>query len=427
MHTIVAGSTGSGKSFASQVIAEEALENDVAVVIFDPTAQWTGFLRELEQDNIKELFKAFGMNPKKDTTSYKGNIIRVDNPLEIIDLDEYMKPGEITIFDCHKMSFEDLDKFVANTVSQVFMSELDEQEDLRLLMCYDEVHRLLPKFGGSGAGFMQIERACREFRKWGIGVLLISQVLSDFMNEIKANINTEVLMRTRDEEDLEHVSMKYGDNVVQSLVKASVGTGMLQNSDYNKGRPYLTRFRPVKHAIERLPEGELQQYQNYNDKIRDLRHQIKQLQEKHDVDPMDYEIELNLAENKLKEARFDIVEMYLEETEKTIHRKWEDLGDEPEPRKKELLDEATMQRYIELAKRERNDVETRPTTRPTNNEPVEELVEDEPKNNTQPVCTETENASEKDSQKEQKKTKKPSPQNQEQKSALDELEGLLDD
>jgi len=39
---------------------------------------------------------------------------------------------------------------------------------------------------------LQVERACREFRKWGMGVMLISQVLNDFVGEIKANINTEV-------------------------------------------------------------------------------------------------------------------------------------------------------------------------------------------------------------------------------------------
>ena len=62
-------------------------------------------------------------------------------------------------------------------------------------MVYDEVHRLLAKFGGTGHGILQLERACREFRKWGIGLVLISQMLGDFVENIHANIATEVQIR----------------------------------------------------------------------------------------------------------------------------------------------------------------------------------------------------------------------------------------
>jgi len=41
-HTIIAGATGSGKTVAAQTIIEEALNKNIAVIVFDPTAQWTG-------------------------------------------------------------------------------------------------------------------------------------------------------------------------------------------------------------------------------------------------------------------------------------------------------------------------------------------------------------------------------------------------
>ncbi|HEY9704968.1 MAG TPA: DUF87 domain-containing protein, partial [Allocoleopsis sp.] len=46
VHTIVAGATGGGKSVAAQVVVEEALLKNVAVIVFDPTAQWSGMLRK---------------------------------------------------------------------------------------------------------------------------------------------------------------------------------------------------------------------------------------------------------------------------------------------------------------------------------------------------------------------------------------------
>jgi len=46
MHTLVAGSTGGGKTVSAEVLIEEALLKGVSVFVFDPSAQWTGFLRK---------------------------------------------------------------------------------------------------------------------------------------------------------------------------------------------------------------------------------------------------------------------------------------------------------------------------------------------------------------------------------------------
>src|SRR3990167_7506281 len=132
--------------------------------------------------------------------------------------------------------------FVANMIRQIFHSKLDEFRGLKYLVVFDEIHRILPKFGGTGEGFTQIERSCREFRKWCIGIVLISQVLSDFVGEIKANINTQIQMKTRDEGDLNRIKMQYGEEFIQALVKATVGSGMVQNSAYNRGQPFYVTF-----------------------------------------------------------------------------------------------------------------------------------------------------------------------------------------
>ncbi|MFH1638240.1 MAG: hypothetical protein ABIB71_07475, partial [Candidatus Woesearchaeota archaeon] len=120
-----------------------------------------------------------------------------------------MKPGEIYVLAVNRLDPSEIDVFVANLIREIFHSDPQESADLKFLLVFDEVHRLLPRFGGSGEGFLQVERACREFRKWGMGVLLISQVLSDFLGEIKANINTEIQTRTAEEGDLERIKTKY--------------------------------------------------------------------------------------------------------------------------------------------------------------------------------------------------------------------------
>ncbi|HEX33042.1 MAG TPA: DUF853 family protein, partial [Candidatus Aenigmarchaeota archaeon] len=211
-HALIAGATGAGKTIAAQVIAEEALLHNKNVVVFDPTGQWTGFLRACKNRAMLKKYPLFGMK-EKDARGFEGSIKLVESPDMKINIKELLEPkkARITVFVLDRLSPEQIDKFVANTVKQVFNQRPEEQKELKLLMVYDEVHRLLPKFGGSGEGFLQIERAVREFRKWGIGLILISQVLSDFVGEIRANIGMEIQTRTRYEKDLERIARKYGE------------------------------------------------------------------------------------------------------------------------------------------------------------------------------------------------------------------------
>ena len=217
---------------------------------------------------------------------------------------------------------------MASTIEQIFKSRPEESKELKTLIVYDEVHRLLPKFGGSGQGFIQLERGAREFRKWGIGLILISQVLSDFVGEIKANIGTEVQMGTRYEGDLERVSMKYGDDILKSVVKEPIGTGMNVNAEYNNGRPYFVSYRPLLHGTKRLSDDELKKYEKYFVEMEDLEYQAEELK-KLGVDTMDVELEIKLAKAKVKSGQFQMADMYLETLRPKLVEHWKKLGKEP--------------------------------------------------------------------------------------------------
>ncbi len=350
-HAIVAGATGGGKTVAAQVLVEEALMKGVSVIVFDPTAQWTGFLRKCKEKSMLKHYGKFSMK-KRDARAFNGNVYTIKNPRQLIDIKKYIKPGEITVFTIHHLDPKEIDILVTNTIRQIFKAHLEESQQLKLLLVYDEVHRLLPKFGGSGAGFIQIERACREFRKWGVGLILISQVLSDFVGEIKANISTEIQMRTRDEGDLERLRLKYGEDILKSIVKASVGTGMLENPQYNKGRAYFVDFRPLLHSVTRLSDEELEKYDKYNAIIDDLAYQIEQL-EAFKIDTFDYKLELKLALDKVKTGNFNMVDIYLEGLIPRIKAEWQKLGKTPKKREIKLISDEELQESINLAQKAR--------------------------------------------------------------------------
>ena len=355
MHTLIAGSTGGGKTVSAEVLIEEALLKGVSVFVFDPTAQWTGFLRKCQNKKMLTIYTQFGMK-KSDARAFNGNVHQILNARQIIDIKKYMLPGEIHCFAINRLDPEDIDILVTNTIREIFHANLPESNELKVMIIFDEVHRLLPKFGGSGQGFIMVERGAREFRKWGIGLMLISQVLTDFVGETKANINTEIQMRTRDQGDLDRIKNKYGDYMLQSLLKASTGTGMIENAAYNRGNPYFVSFRPLLHEHARLSDEELENYNKYNEIIDDLDYEIEQLKDD-GIDVFDIKLELKMALDKVKSGNFNMVNIYLEGLKPKIKGFWDKLGKQPKKREIKLVNKEELEKEFEKAKKAREEFE----------------------------------------------------------------------
>jgi len=309
-HSISAGSTGAGKSVSAMVCSEELLKRNIPIVVFDPTAQWTGFMRPCRDPAMIDLYPQFGLKPD-DARAFKTNIIVVESIEQTIPWKEMMeKKGEISVFVMDKLPTKDLDKFVRKSINSLFEMRLPEARQIKMLIVYDEVHRLLPKYGGKG-GYIVLERACREFRKWGLGVFMISQVLMDFKGAIRANISTEIQLRTKYEGDINRVKTKYGPDYAGKVTKLITGTGLTQNANYNNGKPWFVSFRPLLHDTKRLSAEELDKFVKVNKSIDEMQRQIADMK-KRGVDTSDVEVELNLARDKLKQGLFTMSESYVE-------------------------------------------------------------------------------------------------------------------
>jgi len=314
-HVLIAGATGSGKTVTGTIFVEELLEKKIPVVVFDPTAQWTGFMRPCTDPKVLKYYKKHGLTPK-DARFYPGNILEITDPNVKIDLRKYMKPGEITVFVLSKLKPGDYDIAITNIVDTIFRQGWEESTELKLVVVFDEVHRLLERYGGTG-GYIALERACREFRKWGIGLIMISQVLSDFKEAIKGNVLTEIQMHTKSLADLQRIERKYGLEYAKRVAREEVGIGMMQNPKYNKGMPWFISFRPPLHMPHKLPSEELEKYKQYNLIIEKIELEIEKLKKK-GVDVSDLEIDLKLATDKLKHGMFRMAEIYIEALTKRL-------------------------------------------------------------------------------------------------------------
>lgn len=317
MHSIAAGGTGSGKTVSAMVTSEELLKRKVPIIVFDPTAQWTGFMKPCTLKPMLDMYSRFGLKPT-DATRFKVNIILVENPEMPIDIKGCMKPGEMTVFVMNRLPAEQLDNFVRRSVQAIFDIRPGESKEIKLLVVYDEVHRLLPKYGGK-RGYIAIERACREFRKWGIGIFLISQVLLDFKGAIRANIANEIQLRTKYEGDIGRVKSKYGIDYASKVTRLTIGTGLFQNPEFNHGRPWFLSFRPLLHSPFALTDDEINTYIKLDKKIKEIEDKLEKLKAKK-VDTYDIEVELNIAKDKVKTAAFRMAQTYLESIEKRLEK-----------------------------------------------------------------------------------------------------------
>ncbi|MFH0929001.1 MAG: DUF87 domain-containing protein, partial [Candidatus Aenigmatarchaeota archaeon] len=317
MHSIAAGGTGSGKTVSAMVCAEELLKRKVPIIVFDPTAQWTGFMKPNTLKPMLSLYSKFGLKPT-DATRFKTNVILVEDADMEIDIKKYMKPGEITVFVMNRLSATDNDKLVRRSIQAIFDMRPPESKEIKLLLVYDEVHRLLPKYGGK-KGYIAIERACREFRKWGIGIFMISQVLLDFKGAIRANIANEIQLRTKYEGDIGRVKSKYGSDYASKVTRLTIGTGLFQNPEFNHGRPWFVNFRPLLHSPFALTDAEVDTYMKLDKKVKSIEEKIAKLKAQK-VDTYDIEIELNITRDKVKTAAFKMAETYLDSLEKRLER-----------------------------------------------------------------------------------------------------------
>lgn len=351
--TIIAGSTGSGKTIAAQVIAEEAILKNKSIIVFDSTGKWTGFLKKCDNPDLIKRYEYFGMK-RKDAQAFKGSIKLIKDPYEVLNIKRYIhKNGEITIFDTSTLDDKNAELFIASSLEQIFQSNLGESKELRSLIIYENAHKALTRFGGSGDAVVQIDRAARSFKKYGLGLILVSQILKDFTKELVAPFKTEIQLATRYIGDLKRLRMIYGEEVLNQVVNNSIGTAMIfTNNSLTNPEPYFVAFRPILHNKQKLTPKEIEWHNNQTRIIEDLEYQIVNLSKLGArVAPLTSEISL-LKEN-IKEQEFISVEAGLKALNKKIELYWESVGKEPIHLPLKKIRKEVIKGGIEKSRRER--------------------------------------------------------------------------
>jgi len=118
----------------------------------------------------------------------------------------------------------------------------EDSNNLRLMIVVEEAHlwtsKELPK-----AALRFLDSAVRLLRKKGVGVMLVSQKISDFDPAMRSAMNISILFRTKYEGDLKTIGRMLGTEISTLAPKLPVGCSVFHLADI--GEPFIIAWRPT--------------------------------------------------------------------------------------------------------------------------------------------------------------------------------------
>jgi DNA-binding transcriptional ArsR family regulator/KaiC/GvpD/RAD55 family RecA-like ATPase len=235
---LVSGASGAGKTIAAKVIVEELIEEGIPVLVFDYTEQWQRLLDKNTKEEMLDRYAEFGM--RRSPKGFKGRVIDSEPQLDgllaskgvtIIDLSETYDAGE-RVEKVAKMLDELLEYFQFQ----------EDAEDLRLLIVVEEAHLWTSKDLPRDA-LRFLDSAVRLLRKKGVGVMLVSQKISDFDPAMRSAMNISILFRTKYEGDLRAIARMLGSEISAVIPGLPVGYSLFHLADI--GDPVVVAWRPT--------------------------------------------------------------------------------------------------------------------------------------------------------------------------------------
>ncbi len=164
------------------------------------------------------------------------------------------KEGEISVVTFTEIKTESVRMFSAYYLIRELVNYFDSQTDsdkIRLLLVVEEAHR----FRETAVRSM-LDRAARSLRKKGVGVVFVTQVLTD-LEEVRANAATRIYMRTIYEPDVDRARDDMGSEFANLLSGLEIGTGIVSYPSYEV--PVVVKFRPCLHNNTSLTAEEIKE------------------------------------------------------------------------------------------------------------------------------------------------------------------------
>jgi KaiC/GvpD/RAD55 family RecA-like ATPase len=235
---LVSGASRAGKTIAAKVIVEELIEEGIPVLVFDYTEQWQRLLEKNTKEEMLDRYSEFGM--RRSPKAFKGRVLESE-PTP----DSLLASKGVTIVDLSETydAAERVEK-VAKMLDELleYFQFQEDAEDLRLLIVVEEAHLWTSKNVPKDAARF-LDSAVRLLRKKGVGVMLVSQKISDFDPAMRSAMNISILFRTKYEGDLRAISRMLGTEMSAPIPGLPVGYSVFHLADV--GDPFVLAWRPT--------------------------------------------------------------------------------------------------------------------------------------------------------------------------------------
>ncbi len=138
---------------------------------------------------------------------------------------------------------------------KVHQTPTERDRDPLLLVC-EEAHRYVPDRGEAEYAEAQnaIRRIAREGRKYGLGLMLVSQRPADIDSTVIAQCGTWLVLRLTNQADQQHVARFLPDGL-SGMTKALPNLGQQEAIFVGEGAALPSRIRIANLPIEKLPKS----------------------------------------------------------------------------------------------------------------------------------------------------------------------------
>ncbi len=160
-------------------------------------------------------------------------------------LDDLLTSEGVTIIDLSD-TYDSAERVgqVAQTLDKLleYFQFQEDSDNLRLLIVVEEAHLWTSKEVPKDA-VRFLDNTVRLLRKKGVGVMLVSQKISDFDPAMRSAMNISILFRTKYEGDLDSIARTLGSDISKIVPSLPVGYSVFHSADV--GSPLLIAWRPL--------------------------------------------------------------------------------------------------------------------------------------------------------------------------------------
>jgi len=211
------------------------------------------------EDELAKILKDKGLEPPRVTRedSLAGILNRVEDFIDLysevlsdavpLSLTQLIPPGKLTIFDLSPLDENSADAVASHYIRRLLAArkqavrgrkgalaagEAGEAYPKPVIMVVEEAHILIPREGG-GLTKYWASRVAREGRKFGLGLVIVSQRPKKLDDDVLSQTNNKIILRMVEPEDIRYVqraSEELSDDIASLLPTLSPGEAIVIGS-----------------------------------------------------------------------------------------------------------------------------------------------------------------------------------------------------